>query len=91
MWRPVIAIGDTAGPGGVPESMGLGFFLLGDVAPAGASIVGHTGSQAGFLAFLWINPRNRSAGIAALNTNSALPGGPEAFARMNREMVRLLH
>ena len=91
MWRPVIAVGDSAGPGGVPESMGLGFFLLGDAAPAGASIVGHTGSQAGFLAFLWINPANRCAGIAALNTNSALPGGPEAFARMNREMVRLLH
>jgi CubicO group peptidase (beta-lactamase class C family) len=91
MWRPVIAVGDTAGPGGVPESMGLGFFLLGDVAPAGARIVGHTGSQAGFLAFLWINPANRMAGIAALNTNSQLPGGPEAFARMNREMVRLLH
>jgi CubicO group peptidase (beta-lactamase class C family) len=87
MWKPVIAVGDSAGPGGMPESMGLGFFLLGDSA---APIIGHTGSQAGFLAFLWFDPRNRSAGITALNTNSELPGGQEAFARMNREMVRLL-
>jgi CubicO group peptidase (beta-lactamase class C family) len=91
MWRPVIAVGDTAGPGGVPESMGLGFFLLpGDGAAAGDRIVGHTGSQAGFLAFLWMNPGKRLAGIAALNTNSQLPGGPAAFTRMNTAMLRLL-
>jgi CubicO group peptidase (beta-lactamase class C family) len=87
MWRPVIAVGDSAGPGRVPESMGLGFFLLGDGA---ARLVGHTGSQAGFLAFLWIDPQTRAAGIAALNTNSELPGAARAYERINQAMIRLL-
>lgn len=87
MWKPVILVGDSAGPGGTRESMGLGFFLVDD---GGVRIVGHTGSQAGFLAFLWMNPATRTAGVAALNTNSQLPGGPEAFASLNREMVRML-
>jgi len=49
-----------------PESMGLSFFL----APRGSiTFVGHTGSQAGFRAFLEFNPQTGTAIIAAFNTS----------------------
>jgi CubicO group peptidase (beta-lactamase class C family) len=59
MWRPVVAMNAS-------ESMGLSFFL----APRGAvTFIGHTGSQAGFRAFLEFNPQTGTAIIAAFNTS----------------------
>jgi len=63
MWRPVVAMNTSADR---PESMGLSFFL----APRGSvTFIGHTGSQAGFRAFLEFNPLNGTAIIAAFNTS----------------------
>jgi len=63
MWRPVVAMNSSAER---PESMGLSFFL----APRGSiTFIGHTGSQAGFRAFLEFNPLNGTAIIAAFNTS----------------------
>lgn len=62
MWRPIVATGGDSG------WMGQSFFVAKPGAPA---IVGHTGSQAGFVAFFYLNPRTATAIIAAFNTNSA--------------------
>jgi len=63
MWRPVVAMNTSAER---PESMGLSFFL----APRGSiTFVGHTGSQAGFRAFLEFNPLTGTAIISAFNTS----------------------
>jgi CubicO group peptidase (beta-lactamase class C family) len=58
MWRSVVPVDG-------PESMGLSFFLLelGD-----RTIVGHTGQQAGFRSFIFLEPRAGTAVIAATNT-----------------------
>ncbi len=87
MWRPVLPIPAGGTPATGPQSMGLGFFLLDD---GGTTLVGHTGSQAGFLAFLWLNPATRSAAIAAFNTNVQLPRGRDAFPRIMRSMLELI-
>ncbi len=88
MSRAALAVGDSAAPDGGPESMGLGFFV---VDRGGYRLIGHTGSQAGFLAFLWINPATGAAAIAALNTNTEVPGAKNALAPIMRAMVTLLH
>jgi CubicO group peptidase (beta-lactamase class C family) len=69
MWRPVVAVteGDQH-----PEFMGLSFFLDPRTSASGTiTFVGHTGSQAGFRAFLEFNPHSRKAVIAAFNTSHA--------------------
>jgi CubicO group peptidase (beta-lactamase class C family) len=64
MWRPVAPYG---GEGNSGDAIGLSFF----VHPRGeATIIGHTGSQAGFRAFLYINPKSREAIIVAYNTTN---------------------
>jgi CubicO group peptidase (beta-lactamase class C family) len=69
MWRPVMPM-DTAPDH--REYMGLSFFLDQRAGPAGTiKFIGHTGSQAGFRAFLEFNPINRTAVVAAFNTSHA--------------------
>ena len=69
MWRPVVAM--NAEPGYL-QYMGLSFFLDQRTGPSGTTtFIGHTGSQAGFRAFVEFNPTNRKAVIAALNTSHA--------------------
>jgi CubicO group peptidase (beta-lactamase class C family) len=69
MWRPVMAM-DTARDR--LEFMGLSFFLDRRTSPSGTTtFIGHTGSQAGFRAFIEFNPANRKAVIAAFNTSHA--------------------
>ena len=58
MWRTVVPVEG-------PESMGLSFFLL-DLG--GRTIVGHTGQQAGFRSFMYLDPETRTAVIVATNT-----------------------
>jgi CubicO group peptidase (beta-lactamase class C family) len=87
MWRAVLPVGETAAPDGGPESMGLGFFL---VDRGSYRLVGHTGSQAGFLAFLWLNPATRQAAIAALNTSNEVPGATNALGPIMRAMIALI-
>ena len=73
MWRPVVALpaGDDLG-----AAAGLSFFLF----PSGTdTLVGHTGEQAGFRSFFYLNPRTRTAVIAAFNTvNDARPAASTA-------------
>jgi CubicO group peptidase (beta-lactamase class C family) len=65
MWRTVVSYGGSEGKTG--DGMGLSFFIH----PRGeATIIGHTGSQAGFRAFLYFNPKTRNAVIAAYNTTN---------------------
>jgi len=44
----------------------------------GVTFVGHTGSQAGFRGFLFLNPATGAGVIAAFNTDSELPSGDES-------------
>ena len=58
------------------ETMGLSYFLVRD---GERSVIGHTGSQAGFRAFFYFQPEKRTAVIAAFNTTN-LEQSPEAAA-----------
>ena len=67
MWRPVVPV--IAEPDHL-QSMGLSFFLDSRRLPSGTiTFIGHTGSQAGFRAFLEFNKSNGRAVIAAFNTS----------------------
>jgi CubicO group peptidase (beta-lactamase class C family) len=66
MWEPQIPImEDPAAEHS--ERMGLSFFLVRD---GDRSVIGHTGSQAGFRAFFYFQPEKRTAVIAAFNTTN---------------------
>jgi len=95
MWRPVVPVITSAEH---PESMGLSFFL----DPRGAvTFIGHTGSQAGFRAFLEFNPGTGTAIIAAFNTshesghneaeNSAAKRSQEGFRELREQSFSLLN
>jgi CubicO group peptidase (beta-lactamase class C family) len=65
MWRPVVPTGQPA------ESVGLGFFI---VMVDGTRLIGHTGEQAGFRSFFFLNPATRAAVLGVVNTtNEARP------------------
>ncbi|HEX3867307.1 MAG TPA: serine hydrolase domain-containing protein [Gemmatimonadaceae bacterium] len=86
MWRPMVPMSQSyeAGP---EQSMGLSFFILrrGD-----RTILGHTGSQAGFRSFLYFDPVARTAVIAAFNTTNAVSPAAAAFASMQQAAIALL-
>jgi hypothetical protein len=80
MWRVVRPItGDAAGRKGV----GLSFFLFQE---SGVPLIGHTGDQAGFRSFLYLNPRSSTAIMGVINTgNDADPDGTAArWNELNR-------
>ncbi|MBK8250455.1 MAG: beta-lactamase family protein [Gemmatimonadetes bacterium] len=82
MWQPIIR------QGAAPESrMGLGFFLLDH---AGTPLIGHTGSQAGFLSFFWVNPQTRTGVVVALNTDSNVRDVPAALTPIMQRALPLL-
>lgn len=62
MWRPVVPLAP-----GSPEAMGLGFFSI-DVN--GTRLIGHTGEQAGFRSWFYLNPATQTAVIACVNTTN---------------------
>ena len=68
MWRTVVPVEG-------PETMGLSFFLR---EGGGRKIVGHTGQQAGFRAFLYLEPATRTAVVAATNTINRTRGAASA-------------
>jgi CubicO group peptidase (beta-lactamase class C family) len=81
MWEPVVRVSDT-------EQMGLSFFLR---EVDGQRVVGHTGTQANFRSFFWLNPATRTAVIGVVNTSGA--GGNQAgprFAAMMGEAIKVL-
>lgn len=86
MWRPVVATADSTAPG---DSVGLSFFVL---HRGGVRVVGHTGHQARFRSFFYLNPRTRAAVIATFNTtNDVDPARSEAgFRGIRDEAVELI-
>jgi len=64
MWRRVVATEDSTAPG---DSVGLSFFVL---WRDGVRFIGHTGHQAGFRSFFYLNPRTRAAVTAVFNTTN---------------------
>lgn len=90
MWKPVVPT--STGTQTTPdqsESMGLSFFIL----PRGkTTLIGHTGSQAGFLAFMYFNPANGNAVVAAFNTASDVESKKEksAFETVREAALKLI-
>jgi CubicO group peptidase (beta-lactamase class C family) len=81
MWEPRLPMTDPVAPADDPaaqDSIGLVFFVA---ERSGRSFVGHTGSQAGFRAFLYVDPKARTAAVAALNS-----GGDEVLARIRERL-----
>lgn len=64
MWQPVVRVN-------AEEGMGLSFFLRNE---HGQKLVGHTGTQANFRSFFWLNPATRTAVIGVVNTSSDVDG-----------------
>jgi len=86
MWRPGQPMSQSyeSAPN---QWMGLSFFVL---DRDGTRLLGHTGSQAGFRAFVYFNPVNRAAVIAAFNsTNSSSPANA-AYRRLHEAALAIL-
>jgi CubicO group peptidase (beta-lactamase class C family) len=64
MWQPRVKVSDDPAAGHA-ETMGLSFFLVRD---GDHSVIGHTGSQAGFRAFFYFQPQRQTAVILVFNT-----------------------
>jgi CubicO group peptidase (beta-lactamase class C family) len=75
MWEPVMEIAED-GTGTAVSDVALSFFLD---RRDGGRIVGHTGSQANFRAFLAFDPARRTAYVMAFNTS--VEDGPDPGAR----------
>jgi CubicO group peptidase (beta-lactamase class C family) len=84
MWRArYLAVEPVAGTETPADSVGMSFFIL---WRQGTRFVGHTGSQAGFRSFFYVNPAARSAVVAAFNTtNDARPEESAAGFRAIRD------
>jgi CubicO group peptidase (beta-lactamase class C family) len=76
MWQPVVRVDDE-------QEMGLSFFIRHE---GGRKLVGHTGTQANFRSFFWMDPATRTAVVGVVNTsNNADPGGSaRGFAALMR-------
>ena len=88
MWRPLYQTKED-GSSIESDSLGLSFFI----AHHGETrFVGHTGSQAGFLAFLYINPATGAGVVAAFNTATDFnePGHVSAFQRIRDAALELI-
>jgi CubicO group peptidase (beta-lactamase class C family) len=87
MWRPLYKIKQD-GSSIEEDSVGLSFFT---VRHGQSTFVGHTGNQAGFRAFLFLNPVTGDGVIAAFNTDSDLPAEqPSAFQRIRDAALELI-
>ena len=89
MWRArYLAVEPVAGEATPADSMGLSFFVL---WRGGTRFVGHTGHQAGFRSFFYINPATGGGVVAAFNTtNDADDERSEAGFRAVRDSALAL-
>ena len=89
MWQArYLAVEPVAGEVTPADSMGLSFFIL---WRGGMRFVGHTGHQAGFRSFFYINPVTGSGVVAAFNTtNDADNDRSEAGFRAVRDAALAL-
>jgi CubicO group peptidase (beta-lactamase class C family) len=88
MWEPFIPRGSTQREA---ETVGISFFRR-DL-PEGGRLIGHTGSQAGFLSFMYFNPATSSAVVVAFNTNgNPRPdqSTPSAFRKILQAAVKMI-
>lgn len=85
MWNEVVPIGDT--PYGT-SAMGLSFFLYDQ---DGVQVVGHTGSQAGFISFMYFDPIAKVGALFALNTVGLDETGPDSNGLRVAITTRLLN
>ena len=87
MWRPVVTT--SAGYGSEADFMGLSFF---GTRRDGVTYLGHTGSQAGFRAFMYFDPAKRTAVVVAFNTTMrrSSPGARAAQQAMTEAGLALL-
>ena len=87
MWRPVVTT--SAGYGSDADFMGLSFF---GTRRAGVTYLGHTGSQAGFRAFMYFDPAKRTAVVVAFNTTMrrSTAGARAAQTAMTEAAIGLL-
>jgi CubicO group peptidase (beta-lactamase class C family) len=81
MWQPIVRVPPDEELG---DAVGLSFFLF---PSEGTSVVGHTGEQAGFRSFLYVNPQTGTAIIGALNTVNEARGDQSAagWAKLTRQ------
>jgi CubicO group peptidase (beta-lactamase class C family) len=84
MWHPLHPMSENAA---APDSMALSFFV---VHRGPATIIGHTGSQAGFRSFLFFNPATSATVIAAFNTTNEASPARAAYGRMYEAALALL-
>ena len=84
MWTPSIETGAA-----LPEfaSVGLGFFSL---DAGGRRIVGHTGDQAGYRSYVYIDPAAGSGIILVFNSTNEDGIGGREMAALAREAIGLL-
>jgi CubicO group peptidase (beta-lactamase class C family) len=81
MWRPMPLTGGGVGP------FGLSFTVD---SLGGATLVGHTGAQAGFRLFLSLNPATSEAFIIAFNTANDDAPDPAPLRAMLRSAAAML-
>jgi CubicO group peptidase (beta-lactamase class C family) len=88
MWKPLYS---TLQDGSEvdEDSVGLSFFL---VRRGHTTFIGHTGNQAGFRAFIFLNPDTHAAVAAAFNTDSDLPANehPSTYQRIRDGALELI-
>ncbi len=86
MWTPVVPM--TEGyEAGANQFMGLSFFILGS---GSGRLVGHTGSQAGFRSFFYLNPATGAAVTAVFNTTNEVAPATAAFRAMHQAAQNLI-
>ncbi len=84
MWRPIVETGNA-----LPEfaAVGLGFFSLGD---EGRRVVGHTGDQAGYRSYVYLDPSTSAAVILVFNTTNDGGAGDREMAALAEAAMRVL-
>ena len=88
MWRPLNTMGPpSSDPNALQQWMGLSFFVL---KKGDKTVLGHTGSQAGFRSFLYFNPLTSSAVIAAFNTTNFAQSARTPYRTMEDAALGLI-
>lgn len=84
MWAPAVETGAT-----LPEfaSAGLGFFSL---ESGGRRIIGHTGDQAGYRSYIYIDPASSSGVILVFNTSNESAEARAAMAVLAGDAIGVL-
>ena len=87
MWTPRLAVSED-GSNVRADSLGLSFFVVRD---GDRSVIGHTGSQAGYRAFFYFQPEKSAAVILVFNTSNEAAGeeATAAFDAMMRAAFRV--